>query len=101
VKGCGTSAPAMHVPSKQALSAKLVIDIPWLAIFYCQKIGCRNTWDRCYDHNFLRFVTNFVEKIGVFFKNQCYDQIFLISFVFSQKNANFLPNFSAKIFKIS
>jgi hypothetical protein len=77
VKGCGTSAPAMHVPSKQALSAKLVIDIPWLAIFYCQKIGCRNTWDRCYD------------------------QIFLISFVFSQKNANFLPNFSAKIFKIS
>jgi hypothetical protein len=29
---------------------------------------------RCYDHNFLRFLTIFGEKIGVFLKNQCYDQ---------------------------
>jgi hypothetical protein len=27
---------------------------------------------RCYDHNFLRFLTIFGEKIGVFLKNQCY-----------------------------
>jgi hypothetical protein len=32
--------------------------------------------DLCYDHNFLRFLTIFGEKIGVFLKNQCYDQIF-------------------------
>jgi hypothetical protein len=31
---------------------------------------------RCYDHNFLRFLAIFDEKIGVFLKNQCYDQIF-------------------------
>jgi hypothetical protein len=31
---------------------------------------------RCYDHNFLRFSTIFGEKIGVFLKNQCYDQNF-------------------------
>jgi hypothetical protein len=31
---------------------------------------------RCYDHNFLRFLTIFGEKIGVFLKNQWYDQIF-------------------------
>jgi hypothetical protein len=30
----------------------------------------------CYDHNFPRFLTIFGEKIGVFLKNQCYDQIF-------------------------
>jgi hypothetical protein len=33
-------------------------------------------WGRCYDHNFLRFLTIFGEKIGVFLKNQCYDQNF-------------------------
>jgi hypothetical protein len=31
---------------------------------------------RCYDHNFLRFLPIFCEKIGVFRKNQCYDQNF-------------------------
>jgi hypothetical protein len=31
---------------------------------------------RCYDHNFLRFSTIFGKKIGVFLKNQCYDQNF-------------------------
>jgi hypothetical protein len=34
------------------------------------------TRGRCYDHNFLRFLTIFCEKIGVFLKNQCYDQNF-------------------------
>jgi hypothetical protein len=33
-------------------------------------------WGRCYDHNFPRFLPIFVEKFGVFLKNQCYDQIF-------------------------
>jgi hypothetical protein len=36
----------------------------------------QSDWDRCYDHNFLRFLTIFGEKIGVFLKNQCYGQIF-------------------------
>jgi hypothetical protein len=31
---------------------------------------------RCYDHNFLRFLTIFGEKIGVFLINQSYDQFF-------------------------
>jgi hypothetical protein len=31
---------------------------------------------QCYDHNFLRFLPIFGEKIGVFLKNQCYDPIF-------------------------
>jgi hypothetical protein len=31
---------------------------------------------RCYDHNFLRLSTIFGERIGVFLKNQCYDQNF-------------------------
>jgi hypothetical protein len=31
---------------------------------------------RLYDHNFLRFSTIFGEKIGVFLKNQRYDQNF-------------------------
>jgi hypothetical protein len=31
---------------------------------------------RCYNHNFRRFSTFFGGKIGVFLKNQCYDQMF-------------------------
>jgi hypothetical protein len=31
---------------------------------------------RCFDHNFLRFLPIFGEKIGFFLQNQCYDQIF-------------------------
>jgi hypothetical protein len=33
--------------------------------------------DRCYDHNFWRFLTIFGKKIGVFLKNRCYDQHFV------------------------
>jgi hypothetical protein len=40
------------------------------------KIRLPTSRDRCYDHNFLRFLTIFGEKIGVFLKNQCYDQNF-------------------------
>jgi hypothetical protein len=36
----------------------------------------QNAGDQCYDHNFLRFLTIFREKIGVFLKNQCYHQFF-------------------------
>jgi hypothetical protein len=57
----------------------------------------RSPWGRCYDHNFLRFLPIFGEKIGVFSKNQCCDQLFS-KFVLSQKRQFFSPNFSAKIF---
>jgi hypothetical protein len=33
----------------------------------------RPIWGRCHNHDFLWIVG---EKIGVFLKNQCYDQIF-------------------------
>jgi hypothetical protein len=36
----------------------------------------RGTRGRCYDHNFLRFFLSFGEKIGVFLKYQCHDQLF-------------------------
>jgi hypothetical protein len=38
-----------------------------------RKIGPRG---QCYDHKFLQFFLIFGEKIGVFLKNQCYDQKF-------------------------
>jgi hypothetical protein len=38
----------------------------------CKKVF---VWGRCYDHNFLRFSTIFGEKIGVFLKNHCNDQL--------------------------
>jgi hypothetical protein len=57
-------------------------------------------WDRCYDHNFLPFLTIFCEKIGVLLKNQCYDEIFLkIIFVFSQKRHFFAEFFGENILK--
>jgi hypothetical protein len=50
----------------------------------------RVTRGRCYDHNFLRFLPIFGEKIGVFLKNQCYDHNFAsFSFVLSQKRQFF------------
>jgi hypothetical protein len=66
--------------------------------------GCCNFFNnirgRCYDHTFLRFLPIFGEKIGVFLKNQCYDQNFAyFSFVSRQKRQFFLLNFLAKIFK--
>jgi hypothetical protein len=60
------------------------------------------TRGRCYDHNCLQFLTIFGEKIGVFLKYQCYDQLFSkFSFVLSQKRQFFSQNFSAKIFEKS
>jgi hypothetical protein len=47
-------------------------------------------WGRCYDHNFLWFFPIFGEKIGVFLKNQCYDDIFSkFGFVLSRKRQFF------------
>jgi hypothetical protein len=51
---------------------------------------------RCYDHNFLRFLSIFGEKIGVFLKNQCYDQNFAY---LSQKSQLFRWLFRRKYFK--
>jgi hypothetical protein len=60
----------------------------------------RVTSGRCYDNNFLRFLTIFVEKNGFFLKNKCCDQIFAyFSFVLSKKTNNFLANFFRKYFK--
>jgi hypothetical protein len=57
------------------------------------------TRGRCYDHNFLRFFPIFGEKISVFLKYQCYDQLFSkFSFVLSQKR-QFFAIFLPKIFK--
>jgi hypothetical protein len=59
------------------------------------------TWGRCYDHNFLRFFPIFGEKIDVFLKYQCYDQLFSkFSFVLSQKRRFFRKIFRRKYFKI-
>jgi hypothetical protein len=33
-------------------------------------------WGRCYDHNFLRFLSIFCEDFGVFLKHQCYYPIY-------------------------
>jgi hypothetical protein len=54
-----------------------------------QNFTNQNTRGRCYDHNSLRFLPIFGENVDVFFKNQCYEQIFSKTKIFS-------PNFSAK-----
>jgi hypothetical protein len=56
-------------------------------------------WSRCYDHNFLRFLPIFGEKIGVFLKNQCYNHFFKkIGLVLSQKRQFFRKIFLQKYF---
>jgi hypothetical protein len=58
------------------------------------------TWGGCYDHNFLRFFPISGEKIGVFLKYQCYDQLFSkFSFVLSQKRQFFRKIFRRKYLK--
>jgi hypothetical protein len=44
------------------------------------------TWGRCYDHNFL-------QKIGFFLKNQCYDQVFAKTSRSLSKKANIFAKF--------
>jgi hypothetical protein len=54
---------------------------------------CPNPWvDVIYDHNFLRFLPIFGEKISAFLKNQFYDQIFAKIAIVSAKNANIFEN---------
>jgi hypothetical protein len=51
---------------------------------------------QCYHHYFLRFFPIFGDKIGVFLKYQCYDQLFSkFSFVSSQKRQSFRNIFRA------
>jgi hypothetical protein len=45
-------------------------------------------WGRCYDHNFLRFLTVFGEKNGVFLKNNVMIKILQNLALFWVKNAN-------------
>jgi hypothetical protein len=79
-----------HVSARYVNRASVV---KILRIAYC-KIKSRG---RCYAHNFLRFSTIFGEKIGVFLKNQCYDQLFSkFGFVLRKKRPIFSLNFSAK-----
>jgi hypothetical protein len=57
------------------------------------------TWERCYDHNFMRFLPIFSDKIGVFLKNQCHDNFFSAKLPFvGVKNANFFDKFFCKFF---
>jgi hypothetical protein len=44
---------------------------------------------RCYDHNFLRFLPIFGEKIDVFLINQCYDHNFCKKLSLRQKRQYF------------
>jgi hypothetical protein len=59
----------------------------------------RVTRGRCYDNNFPRTLQISSKKIGVFLKNQCFDQILaLVSFLWSKKRQFFSRKFLAKIF---
>jgi hypothetical protein len=53
---------------------------------------------RYYDHNFLRFFQILCKQIGVFLKNQCYDQTFAKTKSSLSKERPFLLTF-CKIFK--
>jgi hypothetical protein len=53
---------------------------------------------RCYDHNFLRFSTIFVEKIGVFSKTNVMINIWHNLALFLVKNANFFAEFFGENF---
>jgi hypothetical protein len=68
----------------------------WVRASILSNLETKLIWDRCYDHNFLRFLPIFSEKIGVFLKNQCYDHFLCkITFCASQKRRFYSPNFSA------
>jgi hypothetical protein len=65
------------------------------------KIATSVTRGRCYDHNFLRFLTIFGEKMAFLSQTNVMIKILHNLALFQVKNANFLPKFSAKIFKKS
>jgi hypothetical protein len=62
--------------------------------------GVRVTRGRCYDHNFLRFFSNFRREKWRFFKKQCYYNFFqkLAVCSLSKKNDNFFAIFWRKYF---
>jgi hypothetical protein len=64
-------------------------------------MGKPKTRGRCYDHNFLRFLPIFGEKIGVFLKEtNVMIKILQNLALFRVKNANFFANFFGEnIFK--
>jgi hypothetical protein len=64
-------------------------------------LATQHSWDRCYDHNFLRFSTIFGEKIGVLSKTNVMIKFLHNLALFRVKNANFSPIFLAKILKKS
>jgi hypothetical protein len=51
------------------------------------------TCGRCYDHNFLRFLPIFCEKMAFFSKNNVSIEFLHNLALFGVKNANFLPVF--------
>jgi hypothetical protein len=56
-------------------------------------VHTNQVFDRCYDHNFLRFLKILGVKNGVFLENQCYDQIFAKTRSSLNKNVNFFSKF--------
>jgi hypothetical protein len=50
-------------------------------------------WDRCYDHNFLQFLTIFGEKLAFFSKTNVMIIFLKKLALFSVKNANFFAEF--------
>jgi hypothetical protein len=71
--------PQPQAPGEVGLRSRCNVSV--LVVSYEQsEIGQKGRyvaiWGQCNDHNFLRFSTIFGEKIGVYLKNQCYDQNF-------------------------
>jgi hypothetical protein len=58
----------------------------------------RISWGRCYNHNFLRFLSIFGEKMAFFLKNQYNDQLFAKTSSSLSKKCHFSPFVLAKIF---
>jgi hypothetical protein len=74
--GAGVAEERLGVEHRAAASA---VSRNWDRFYhfkniFSEKLGKKQ--GRCYDHNFLRFLTIFGKTIGVFLKNQCYDQNF-------------------------
>jgi hypothetical protein len=53
-----------------------VLEVQIVLLLNSIRFSHYSAWGRCYDQNFLRFLPIFGEKIDVFLKHQCYDQIF-------------------------
>jgi hypothetical protein len=67
-------------------------------LFSSSLIEARVTRGRCYDHNFLRFLPIFCEKIGGFSKTNVMINFLLKLALAGAKNANFFAKIFAKFF---